>query len=64
MTMINVNNENELVNDYFDIKLAEADNAIKNGAKFYTREEVDAILSTRIKGTENIILHSFYKNKN
>ena len=59
MNMINVNNENELVNDYFDIKLAEADNAIKNGAKFYTREEVDAILSTRIKGTENIILHSF-----
>ena len=62
MNMINVNNENnenELVNNYFDIKLAEADNAIKNGAKFYTREEVDAILSTRIKGTENIILHSF-----
>lgn len=44
-------NEKEIdtINDYFDIKLAEADNAIKNGAKFYTREEVDKILSTIMK---------------
>lgn len=38
--------ETEAINDYFDVKLAEADNAIKNGAKFYNREEVDKILST------------------
>lgn len=38
--------ESDTINDYFDIKLAEADNAIKNGANFYTREEVDKILST------------------
>lgn len=37
------------INDYFDLKLTEADNAIKNGAKFYTREEVDQILSTIMK---------------
>ena len=37
--------ESDTINDYFDIKLAEADNAIKNGANFYTREEVDKILS-------------------
>lgn len=41
--------EFDTTNDYFDIKLAEADNAIKNGAKFYTREEVDQILSTIMK---------------
>lgn len=41
--------ELDTINDYFDIKLAEADNAIKNGAKFYTREEVDKILSTIMK---------------
>lgn len=41
--------ENDAINDYFDVKLAEADNAIKNGAKFYTREEVDNILSTIMK---------------
>ena len=41
--------ETDTTNDYFDVKLAEADNAIKNGAKFYSREEVDKILSTIIK---------------
>ena len=37
--------EIETINDYIDIKLTEADNSIKNGAKFYTREEVDKILT-------------------
>ena len=41
--------EFDTINDYFDVKLAETDNAIKNGAKFYTREEVDKILSTIMK---------------
>lgn len=40
--------ELDTINDYFDIKLAEADNAIKNGAKFYTREEVNKFLSNII----------------
>lgn len=42
-------NDVDAMNDYFDAKLTEADNAIKNGAKFYTREEVDSILSIIMK---------------
>ncbi len=47
--LIKENRIDDSVNDYFDAKLTEADNAIKNGAKFYTREEVDNILSTIMK---------------
>lgn len=47
--LIKENEIEETINDYFDIKLIEADKAIKNGAKYYTREEVDNILSTIMK---------------
>ena len=47
--LIKENELEETINDYFDIKLIEADKAIKNGAKYYTREEVDNILSTIMK---------------
>lgn len=47
--LIKENEIDDVINDYFDIKLAEADDAIKNDAKFYTRDEVDAILSTIMK---------------
>ena len=47
--LIKENEIEDTINDYFDIKLVEADKAIKNGAKFYTREEVDNILSTIMK---------------
>lgn len=39
----------DTTNDYIDIKLTEADNSIKNGAKFYIREDVDKILSMVVK---------------
>ena len=47
VAMEKVTKEKELdtISDYIDIKLTEADNSIKNGAKFYTREDVDKILS-------------------
>ena len=35
----------DTINDFINVKLIEADNAIKNGAEFYTREEVDKILT-------------------
>ena len=47
--LIKENEIEDTINDYFDIKLIEADKAIKNGAKYYTREEVDNILSTIMK---------------
>ena len=49
--MEKVTKEKELdtISDYIDIKLTEADNSIKNGAKFYTREDVDKILSMVVK---------------
>ena len=51
VAMEKVTKEKELdtISDYIDIKLTEADNSIKNGAKFYTREEVDKILSVIVK---------------
>ena len=49
--MEKVTKEKELdtISDYIDIKLTEADNSIKNGAKLYSREEVDKILSVIVK---------------
>ena len=51
VAMEKVTKEKELdtISDYIDIKLTEADNSIKNGAKFYTREDVDKILSMVVK---------------
>ena len=39
----------DTINDFINVKLIEADNAIKNGVEFYTREEVDKILSVIVK---------------
>ena len=52
MNTIDTENNISTINDIFDIKLTEADEAIKAGAKFYTREEVDNILSVILK--ENV----------
>lgn len=40
---------NDKTMDAFDKKLSEADVAIKNGARFYTRDEADKIIDLFIK---------------
>ena len=49
MEQVIKNKELDTTNDYIDIKMTEADNSIKNGDKFYTREGVDKILSMIVK---------------
>ena len=49
MEKVTKKKELDTISDYIDIKLTEADDAIKNGAKFYSREEVDKILSVIMK---------------
>ena len=49
MEKVTKKKEIDTISDYIDIKLTEADDAIKNGAKFYSREEVDKILSVIMK---------------